>query len=75
MPHEEARIAALEILGAIDSVPIPTTREVETIRRDLRVLDLLDCGVPLDGVVSRLGVDRSTIYRAQARALTLKRIA
>lgn len=75
MAPEKAREAALELLVKIDQAPIPSPHDVAQLRRDFRVLKLLEQSVPAEVVAIRLGCDRSTVYRAQARARALKRAA
>ena len=75
LPPEEARQAALELLVKIDQAPIPSCHEVARIRRDWRIRELLNQGVPADVVALRLDCDRSTVYRAQARARALRLVA
>ena len=73
MPPDEAARAAIPIFLSLEDAEIPTGREFETIRRDLRILEFVRQGVSAEVVALRIGCDRATVYRAQTRALALKR--
>ena len=75
LPPEEVKEASLALLLVLDQAPIPSPAEIDRTRRDMRVLELLRNHVSVEIVALRLNLDRSTVYRAYERALTIKRVA